>query len=88
MDCVAALYTSVPFPNMNISPKYTSPADTRALNFIHFPVTNTTLQTHTECKYGFLVVQFKSRTRLQVNCIDTRYFYIVPALSASRRSST
>ena len=32
--------------------------------------------------------QFKSRTRLQVKCIDTRYFYTVRALSASRRPST
>lgn len=93
-DCVSVsvLHTSVPLPNTNISPQYTShfrvQTDTRALNLIHFTVTNTTLQAHTECEYPFLVVQFKSRTRLQVKCIDTRYFYIVPALSASRRSST
>jgi len=91
MFCVSVLYTSLPFPNKNISPKYTShvrvPTDTRALNLIHFSVKNTTLQAHSaECKYRFLVVQFKSRIRLQVKCIDTRYFYIVRALSASRRS--
>lgn len=61
------------FPKMNISPKYTShfrvPTDTRALNSIHFPVTNALLQANTECEYRFLDVQFKSRTRLQVKLL-------------------